>query len=227
MMTKTGRRRGETRMWGSRVIAIAGTLGCLLAGCATVSIYGTRVVSGRVTDEAGKPVANCPVVVVARSLELATMHFEYVERGRQEIKASTDAEGRYRIEFVPAQAGNNFFLFFYDVSGFDGVRYKRPAATEITDLLKNGGSLVANQVLEASPTWPEVERQIAFYGAGSERGRILRTHGLPDKRERPPDAGGDAEVWWYYEAGVSFWFTGDTLTKTNKFPPIRGASSSP
>ena len=213
-------------MWGSRVIAVAGILGCLLAGCATVSIYGTRVVSGRVTDEAGNPVANCPVVVVARSLELAAMHFEYVERGRTEIKASTDAEGRYRIEFVPAQAGNNFFLFFYDVSGFDGVRYKRPAATEITDLLKSGGPLVANQVLAASPTWPEVERQIAFYGAGSERGRILRTHGLPEKRERPPDSVGDAEIWWYYEAGVSFWFTGDTLTKTNKFPPIRGASSS-
>ena len=68
MMTKTGRRRGETRMWGSRVIAIAGILGCLLAGFATVSIHGTRVVSGRVTDEAGNPVANCPVVVVARSL---------------------------------------------------------------------------------------------------------------------------------------------------------------
>ena len=128
---------------------------------------------------------------------------------------------------MPAQVGNNFFLFFYDVSGFDGVRYKRPAANEITDLLKNGGLVVVNQVLEPSPTWPEVERQIAFYGAGSERGRILRTHGLPDKRERPPDAGGDVEVWWYYEAGVSFWFTGDTLTKTNKFPPIRGASSSP
>jgi hypothetical protein len=227
MIVKTGRRKGDPRMWGTRGVAVAGILGCLLAGCATVSIYGTRVVSGRVTDEAGKPVANCPVVVVARSLNLATFHFEYVERGRKEIKTSTDAEGRYRIEFVPAQAGNNFFLFFYDVSGFDGVRYKRPLATEITDLLKSGGSLVVNQVLEASATWPEVERQIAFYGAGSERGRILRTHALPEKRERPPDAGGDVEIWWYYEAGVSFWFTGDTLTKTNKFPPIRGASSSP
>ncbi|MCX5734370.1 MAG: carboxypeptidase-like regulatory domain-containing protein [candidate division NC10 bacterium] len=214
-------------MWGSQVIAVAGILGCLLAGCATVSIQETRVVTGRVTDEAGKPVASCPVVVVARSMELAAARFEYEERGRQEIKASTDAEGRYRIEFVPAQVGNNFFLFFYDVSGFDGVRYKRPVANEITDLLKNGGLVVVNQALEPSQTWPEVERQVAFYGAGSERGRILRTHGLPEKRERPPDAGADAEVWWYYEAGVSFWFTGDTLTKTNKFPPIRGASSSP
>jgi hypothetical protein len=214
-------------MWGSRGAAVAGILGCLLAGCATVSIYGTRVVSGRVTDEAGKPVANCPVVVVARSLDLATFHFEYVESGRKEVKTSTDAEGRYRIEFVPAEVGNNFFLFFYDVSGFDGVRYTRPSANEITDLLRNGGEVVVNQTLEPSQTWPEVERQIAFYGAASERGRILRTHSLPDKRERPSGVGGDEEVWWYYEAGVSFWFTGDTLTKTNKFPPIRGASSSP
>jgi hypothetical protein len=214
-------------MWGSRGMAIAGILGCLLAGCATVLIQETRVVTGRVTDETGKPVAGSPVVVVARSMELAAARFEYEEHGRREIKASTDAEGRYRIEFVPAQVGNNFFLFFYDVSGFDGVRYKRPVANEITDLLKSGGLVVVNQALAPSPTWPEVERQIAFYGAGSERGRILRTHGLPEKRERPPDASGDAEVWWYYEAGVSFWFTGGTLTKTNKFPAIRGASPSP
>ena len=213
-------------MWGSRGMAVAGILGFLLAGCATVSIYETRVISGRVTDKAGKPVANCPVVVVARSLEFASMHFEYMERDRKEIKASTDAEGRYRIEFVPAQAGNNFFLFFYDVSGFDGVRYQRPVPIEITDRLKSGGPLVVNQVLETSPAWPEVERQIVSFGAGSERGGILRTHGLPDKRERPPDAGADVEIWWYYEAGVSFWFTGGTLTKTNKFPPIHGSAPS-
>jgi hypothetical protein len=227
MIEKTGRRRGEPQMWGSREVAIAGILGCLLAGCATVSIQETRVVTGQVTDEAGKPVANNPVVVVARSLEFATMRFEYDERSRKEIKALTDADGRYRIEFMPAQAGNNFFLFFYDVSGFDGVRFKRPEPIEITDLLKKGSAAVVNQTLQVSPMWPEVQRQIVYYGAETARGGIQRTHGLPDKRERPPSAGGDVEVWWYYEIGVSYWFTGDALTRTNKFSPIKAAPSSP
>jgi hypothetical protein len=117
-------------MPNSRSVVLSGLVSCLLAGCATVSIHGTRVVSGQVTDESGKPVASSPVVIVARTLELAKLRFEYDERDRKNVKASTDAEGRYRIEFVPAQVGNNFFLFFYDVSGFDGVKYKRPDPIE-------------------------------------------------------------------------------------------------
>ena len=214
-------------MSGLKRIALAGSVWCLLAGCATVSISETRVVSGQVTDEAGKPVVSNPVVVVARTLEFAKLRLEYDERGRKDVKASTDAEGRYRIDFVPAQAGNNFYLFFYDVSGFDGVKYKRPEPVEITDRLKRGGAVVVNQVLRLTPTWPEVERQIVFYGPESARGQILRTHGLPDNRERPPDAGGDAEVWWYYADGVSYSFAGDTLMRTSKFPPIRQTSPSP
>jgi hypothetical protein len=227
MLAITRERRGESRMWELRRIVLGGILGCLLGGCATVSIQETRAVSGQVTDEAKQPVPNCPVVIVARTLELATLRFEYDERGRKDVKASTNAEGRYRIEFVPAQSGNNFFLFFYDVSGFDGVRYKRPEPIEITDRLKHEGGVVVNQVLRFTPTWPEVERQIAFYGAESTRGQILRTHGLPDNLERPPDAGGDAEVWWYYAEGVSYSFTGDSLTRTSKFPPTRQTPPSP
>ncbi len=211
----------------SRNILLAGIISCVLAGCATVTVYGTRVVSGQVTDESGKPVAGSPVVIVARTLELSKLRMEYDEMGRKDVKASTDAQGRYRIEFVPAQAGNNFFLFFYDVSGFDGVQFKRPEPVEITDRLKQGGAVVVNQVLRFTPTWPEVERQIAFYGAESPQGQILRTHGLPDKRELPADAVGDVEVWWYYSDGVSYTFTNGTLSRTSKFPPTRQTPPGP
>jgi hypothetical protein len=64
-----------------------------------------------------------------------------------------------------------------------------------------------------------VERQIAFYGRDSEQGRILRKFGLPDKREQV-GGGGDSQVWWYYTDGVSYWFTGGKLTKTQEFQPI-------
>lgn len=210
-------------MPGARALAAAWIVGAVLTGCATVEIRETRIVMGQVTDETGRPVVNTPVVILGRNLDLVTQRLEYEERGRQEVKANTDAEGRYRIEFVPATIGNNFFMFFYDKTGFDRVKFRQPASLDITDLLGRDRILIVNQVLKFQSAWTEVERQIAFYGADSERGQILRKHGLPDKREGSRTAEGDSEVWWYYADGVSYWFTGAKLTRTHEFTPIPGA----
>jgi len=211
-------------MCGPRAMAIAGLLGFLLAGCATVEIWGPRVVTGQVTDQSGQPVADTPVLIVARSLDLAEFRMQYVEQGRQEVRATTDAQGRYRIEFVPAKVGNNFYLFWYDKTGFDRVKYRAPASLDITSPLKQNRVVTVNQVLQFQVTWPEVERQIAFYEPDSDRGKLLRRHGLPDKRETSGTDDGASEVWWYYADGVSYWFTGDNLARTHEFPPIPGAT---
>ncbi|HSD52341.1 MAG TPA: carboxypeptidase-like regulatory domain-containing protein [Candidatus Methylomirabilis sp.] len=210
-------------MPGARALAAAWIVGAVLTGCATVEIRETRIVMGQVTDETGRPVVNTPVVILGRNLDLVTQRLEYEERGRQEVKANTDAEGRYRIEFVPATIGNNFFMFFYDKTGFDRVKFRQPASLDITDLLGRDRILIVNQVLRFQSGWTEVERQIAFYGSDTERGQILRKHGLPDKREGSRTAEGNSEVWWYYADGVSYWFTGEKLTRTHEFTPIPGA----
>ena len=206
-----------------RGVVMAGLLGLLLAGCATVDIWGSRVVTGQVTDQSGQPVADSPVLIVARSLDLVKTRMEYVEEGRQEVRATTDAQGHYRIEFVPAKVGNNFTLFFYDKTGFDRVKYQAPESEDITSLLKQE-QVVVNHVLQFQVAWPEVERQVVFYGPDSDKGKILRKHGLPDKREAAGTGDPASEVWWYYADGVSYWFTGDTLARTHEFPPIPGAS---
>ncbi|MEK7205317.1 MAG: hypothetical protein AAB254_07380, partial [candidate division NC10 bacterium] len=95
---------------------------------------------------------------------------------------------------------------------------------DITQLLDRERTLIGNQVLRFHPAWTEVERQIAFYGAESEKGRILRKHGLPEKRETSGTGDAAAEVWWYYADGVSYWFTGEKLTRTHEFTPIPGAA---
>jgi hypothetical protein len=182
-----------------------------LTGCATVNVWGTRIVTGQVTNASGQPVAGSPVVVVGRSLELSILRMQYEERGRQDVKAFTNAEGRYRIEFMPAKIGNDFTLFFYADTGFDWVKYRRSEPLDIGDRLKGDRPVVVDHVLQFQPTWPEVERQIAYYGAQTERGRILRKHGLPDKREGAPGGGGADEVWWYSAEGVSYRFSGDTF----------------
>jgi hypothetical protein len=205
----------------ARVGGLVGLLSLALAACATIEVRETRTIVGRVTDEAGRPVASSPVNVIGRTLDLVALEFAYQERGRQRVDTTTNAEGNYRLAFVPADLGNNFYLFFYAETGFDGVQYRRPEPLEITELLRSHATLSVNQVLQFHPAWPEVRRQIAFYGDGSERGRILRLHGLPEGRERRPGADGELEVWSYAAAGVRYWFDGDRLTRTERTPPTK------
>lgn len=211
-------------MRAARTLVAGFIVGVVLAGCATVEVRQARVVTGQITDESGRPVANTPVVIVGRRLDLVTRRMEYEERERQEVRGRTDAEGRYRIELVPAAVGNNFFMFFYDKTGFDRVKYRPPEPLDITQLLDRDRTLIFNQVLRFHPAWTEVERQIAFHGADSEKGRILRRHGLPEKRETSGTGDAAAEVWWYYADGMSYWFTGEKLTRTHEFTPIPGAA---
>ena len=192
----------------------------VLTGCATVTVQETRVVTGQITDDSGAPVAGNPVLLVARSLKLSALRLEYDERGRREVRTATDAQGRFRIEFAPADLGNNFFLFFYDVTGFDRIKYRRPEPLDITDRLSRDQAVVVNHVLQFEPSWSEVARQMAHFGAESDRSRILRQHGLPDKRDVPAGSGAEPEVWWYYADGVNYWFVGDRLTRTSQFPPM-------
>jgi len=211
-------------MFGSRRLVMAGVMGLLLVGCATVEIREPRVVTGRVTDESGQPMAGTPVVIVGRSLDLVASRMEYDERGRKEARTTTDSQGQYRIEFAPASLGNNFYLFFYDKTGFDRVKYRQPDPLDITPLLERDRMVTVNQVLQFQPAWTEVQRQIAYYGATSDRGKILRRFGLPDKRGTSGTGPEAADVWWYYADGASYWFTGDKLTRTQEFTPIREAA---
>jgi YD repeat-containing protein len=203
------------------------TLGVLvlvgvLVGCATTTVRQTRILTGQVTDESGAPVAGNPVLLVARSLDLSAVRMQYDERGRREVQTVTDGQGRYRIEFVPASLGNNFFLFFSDAAGFDRVKYQRLEPLDVTDRLRRDGTTTVNPVLRFQPSWPEAERQIAFYGPESERGRILRRHGVPEKRETPAGPGDATEAWWYYADGVTYWFSGSALIRTSTVPSIPG-----
>ncbi len=194
----------------------------LLSGCATVDVYEMRVVSGTVTDPTGQPVAGSPVLVLGRRLELSMPEMAYVERGRREVRGVTDASGRYRIEFDAGVLGNNFYLFFYAEQGFDRVRFSRPDPVDITDQIEARRELIVPMVLQFHPAWPEVQRQMAYYGPDSDRGKILRRHGLPSKRETSQAGGETFDVWWYPEDGVSYWFSEDRLVRTHNFAPVRG-----
>jgi hypothetical protein len=200
----------------------AGGLVLLLAGCATVSIDQQRTVQGRVTDSSGKPVPDTPVVLVGRYLDFQILKLKYQELHRQELRTTTDKDGLYQVQFFPPTLGNNFYIFFYDKTGFNSVKYVQPESREITDLLKNNQALTVNEILRLQPGWAEVERQAKFYGENSEKAKVLLQHGLPERRDEPKPGTQEFEVWWYYKAGVSYWFSGDKLVRTQQFAPMPG-----
>ncbi|MFN3476342.1 MAG: carboxypeptidase-like regulatory domain-containing protein [Candidatus Methylomirabilales bacterium] len=194
-----------------------GTLALLtLWGCATARISERRVLTGLVTDEAGSPVARTPVLLVGRTLDL-NIRLQYQELGRKELRTLTDEDGRYRFEFVPAEVGNHFVLFFYDREGFDSVKFQKPDPLDVTKRLKTEAVVTIDQILRPHPNWGEVERLINTYGPNSDRGKILRQLGLPERRE----AAGKVETWWYYSKGQSFRFSDGSLEGTFQFEPIQ------
>jgi len=197
-----------------------GFLLLLLAGCATVRVEEARVITGLIRDPRGEPVAGTPVVLVARVLELNLSNLGYDEKGRREIKTVTDAQGRYRLEVVPSQLGNNFYLFFYG-EGFDAVQFKKPESVELTDRLKESRVVTVHRHFEWHPDWPEVQRLIYQMGADSERGRVLRQFGLPEKQEAIETGSGTSEVWHYFAKGVSYRFLNGRLVGVQEFTPIK------
>jgi len=201
------------------------TVAFSVAGCATAQITERRVITGRITDQQGRPVPGTPVTVVGRKLDL-NMKLEYQELDRRQLKVFTDREGRFKLEFVPEQLGNNFFLFFFAEEGFDGVRYQKPDNIDLTDRLKEGRELKFDQVLLDHPQWKDVQKQIALYGVDSMRGKVLRQLGLPERIDRGV---GDqpSETWWYYAKGISYRFSGPAIEGSYTFKPIRGVLPPP
>lgn len=202
------------------VVVSLALLAAFAAGCATVQIQEQRLVTGRVMDQQGRPVAGTPVLIVGRKLEFG-LKFEYRELDRRQLKVVTDRDGWYRAEFVPNELGNNFYLFFYAEEGFDAVRFQKPEGIDITGRLREGKELRFDQVLLDHPDWKEVQQKIATYGAESMRGKVLRQLGLPERIERgvgePP-----SETWWYYSKGISYRFAGPAIESSYTFTPIQG-----
>lgn len=204
-----------------RRVVLSAALLILLAGCATARVGERRVITGRVTDAEGRPVAGTPVLLVGRELGFAVFSLGYEEMGRREARALTDERGEYRIEVVPGQLGNNLHLFFYDREGFDGVRYARPEPLDVTKRLQETPQLVINQTLRTHPDWHEVQRLRQEYGPDSHRGRILRQMGLPERREATRSGEDLIEQWHYFSRGITYILRNGELSGTHQFEPIK------
>ena len=210
--------RGARRRWSSAAVILC-ALG-LLPGAAGAAVPGAEVViRGTVRDQAGSPVADYPVRLIKTKTILNLLHFSTGSQQQEEARTLTDASGGFELKIVPDRKYDYFYLRFYDPKSFDPVRYSVPGDVDVTRRIKTEAAVVVDGVIRDHPDWPMVVGMIREFGGESNRGRILRSLGLPERRETLPGAMG-RENWWYYAKGICYQLQSDAVLKVRRYDPV-------
>lgn len=203
--------------WGPAVVLCA--LGLLGGAEAAAAVGAETVIRGTVKDQGGSPLAEYPVRLIKTKTVLNLLHFSTGSQQQEEARTQTDASGRFVLKLVPDPRYDYFYLRFYDPATFDPVRYSVPGDLDITRRIKTGTEVVVDRVIQDHPEWPRVDAMIREFGEGSNRGRILRSLGLPERRETFPGAPG-RENWWYYANGICYQMSADAVLKVRRYDPV-------
>ncbi|RMF74951.1 MAG: carboxypeptidase regulatory-like domain-containing protein [Acidobacteria bacterium] len=174
-----------------------------LALATALSVAGapdSATIDGQVFDAEGRPLAGVSVVLVDRAAGLAAL-----ARGEQEIelgRARTDRLGFFRIEADLSESVGRLLVRCVADRHWDVRRYELPVDVDITTPLRERRHAIATLLVRDAPGWRELRRAIVRAGgARTERGRILRTHGLPPETVTSLDG---RSVWIYPSARYVF-----------------------
>jgi hypothetical protein len=124
---------------------------------------------------------------------------------RDEINVRSDENGDYSISLRVDRDwlevdGAEFVL---SMVRLDWNRYRSPRDKILTDLILMGleqgeSRFEANWILEGLPNWSELKLEINRYGENTEKGRLLRRFGMPDKIDEFRRDGVSGSIWYYY-----------------------------
>jgi len=177
------------------------------------------VVQGRVLSAEGQGMAGWPVHLIGtqRYVELRS----YTSGGAvaELAGATTDENGYYSFDLPKNRTYQYWFVRFMDKAHLDPVRWITPDDVEVTSDIRRGRVAQVDMTIRAHPDWAEVKRMIAEAGGeGTQRGRILRTLGLPEKQARDEATG--EEEWWYFTHGILYTFKDRKPTGSRRFEPV-------
>ncbi len=176
-----------------------------------VSISVTAIeIKGNVSDETGNSVADSPVYLVMKRVVFNFRSLKYQEVESKTVNTKTDSHGLYLLSLNVDHYFNRFYLYFYG-EGFDFAQFLRPEPENITKQVKKGTEVVVNRVLKINPLWSDLQIVLKALNPSSQRYKILRKYGFPEKREQLPDG---TEKWYYFDLNKEF--TVDRKKGTNR-----------
>ena len=211
-------RRRAASMAGFATVALCGA--ALLAGARRSSEATPQVViRGAVRDESGAALASYPVRLIKTKTILNLFRLNTGSQQLEEGRVETGPDGTFELRLVPDPKYDYFYLRFYDPKTFDPVHYQVPGDVDITRRLKQNLEVVIQEVIRLHPEWPRVQELVAEFGADSNRGKILRALGLPERRETLSGAPG-RENWWYYAKGICYQLLSDDILRVRRYDPV-------
>lgn len=139
------------------------------------------------------------------------------------VSVITDIDGKYSLKLNISPEWLDFELNF-SVSTLDRVRYLEPSVKQLADIIKNGISsgnfnFEVNWVINSRPRWLELKEAIDRYGENSEKGRLLRIRGIPDRIMEFERDGQRGEIWFFNTDGIAIRFMGEIREKEFRFKP--------
>lgn len=172
---------------------------------------GAATIEGQVFDTSGEPLGDVDILVVQQRGGSIIPGLDRPTDEKTWARGKTDDKGFFRIDVqLPPRRGRVLVRIAPD--GWDDVRYVRPQDVNVTKPLRRHQWAAANFLVAETEDWPRVVREIRRVGGlDTDRGRVLRRHGLPAERE---EAGEGSVVWAY--PGVSFVFRDGELVKTRR-----------
>lgn len=173
----------------------------VLLCCCVSSAAFAATVEGQLFDRDGRGLGGVTIVLVERRPGL----LQTIEGGPEEnvlARARSDRQGFFKIEVREPLPSGRLFVRASSGDGWDRHRYAIPADIDVTLSLNRTRHAVATLVADSAPSWPGLEKAIERAGGiTTERGRILRTHGLPPETQAMP---GGRVIWRYPSATYVF-----------------------
>ena len=159
----------------------------------------------------------------ARPLGGVVLHLVHEEQGplgglagagetRVVATTRTARDGFFRLEVALGEKPDGRYFVQTVAEDWDGLRYELPPPIEVSESLISSGQALANVLVRDARGWRELAHEIRRAGGvRSERGRILRSHGLPTQT-LGSTAG--TVVWTYPH--VSYVFRNGELVETRE-----------
>ena len=157
-------------------------------------------IKGNVSDEAGNPVAHSPIFIVMKRVVFNIRNLRYEEVESKTVATETDEHGLYLSTVDIDHYFNRFYLYFHG-EGFDFAQFLRPEPEDITRQVKKGTEIVVNRVLKTNPLWSDLQIVLKALDPQSQRYKILRKYGFPEKREEHTNG---SEKWYYFDLDKAF-----------------------
>jgi hypothetical protein len=190
------------------------------AGSAVAAGNATVTVRGLFSDESGAALAGQTVRVLKSRTVLQVGGLQTRDQSVEETRVTTDAHGMFEIEFPVDRQFPYTYLRFYDPKTFDAVKYRLPEDREISRKARRGGTVQAPVVLKFHSDWKKVEALLGQYPHGSQCGQVLRSLGLPARREARD---GGRELWVFDRAGMEYLIEGTRVLETRRIRPAEPA----